>query len=60
MSKIKLGECPYCQSINYSRQETEFTDDWIKVPCECHDCNKEFVEYFGLDEVYSYGGDEEI
>lgn len=48
---VKLGECPFCNSTNYERGSLEPIDDFIVTRCECQDCNKEFKEYFGLDEV---------
>ena len=51
IEKVKLGQCPHCNSTNYGRGSLEPTDDFIKSSCTCNDCNKDFIEYFGLDEV---------
>lgn len=48
---ISLGECPYCNSVNYTRVDNEWVDDFVNVSCNCNDCNKDFTEYFQLDEV---------
>lgn len=47
---IKLGECPYCKSVEYERLDLEPQDDDIIVKCFCK-CRKEFTEYFSIDEV---------
>lgn len=50
-NKVELGKCPHCNSINYSRYDTDLNEDFFTARCECNDCGKEFKEYFGLDEV---------
>lgn len=49
--EVKLGKCPYCNSINYSREDTNLEEDFFRVRCSCNDCDKEFTEFFRLDEV---------
>lgn len=49
--EIELGKCPFCNSINYNRYDTNLEEDFFTAKCECNDCNKEFKEYFGIDEV---------
>lgn len=48
---IELGKCPYCNSIDYSRYDTNLEEDFFTARCCCNNCDKEFKEYFGLDEV---------
>lgn len=48
---VKLGQCPYCGSINYSRYDNSLNEDEFKVLCECDDCEKHFTEYFDLCDI---------
>ncbi len=48
---VKLGECPFCNTDDYSRHTQDWVDDFCCVKCTCNECNRDFTEYFGLDEV---------
>lgn len=56
--KVKLGYCPYCNSDDYTRDSPELDMDFVRVECTCNHCDKDFIEYFGLDEVYTKGDKE--
>ena len=48
---IKLGECPYCHSTDYSRNDQNWDDNFCSVHCTCNKCEKDFKEYFSIDEI---------
>ena len=58
--EVELGRCPYCLSENYSRDGLELVEDNVRTYCSCENCEKEFIEWFGLDEIYSKLQDEEF
>jgi len=49
--EVELGKCPYCLSENYSREGIELVEDNVRADCFCGDCEKDFTEWFGLDEL---------
>lgn len=49
--KVELGKCPYCNSTEYIRNTRGTEGDYVSMDCFCSDCDRWFVEYFGLDEV---------
>ena len=49
--EVKLGECPFCNSDNYTRDNVALEEDFVRVDCICGACGGIFIEYFGLDEV---------
>ena len=51
MGELKLGFCPFCGTDNYERNSTKLEENFFTAKCYCLDCDKEFTEYFGLDEV---------
>ncbi len=52
MINKKLGFCPYCESDNYSRENLQLEDDFVRIQCNCNNCGEDFTEYFGLDEIF--------
>ncbi len=50
-NEIKLGQCPYCNTLNYSRGSLEIEEDFVFCDNNCDNCGEDFREYFGLDEV---------
>ncbi len=51
MNKINLGECPFCNSINYTRNVRDWNEDFCSLECACNDCENYWTEYFQLEEV---------
>lgn len=49
--KVELGKCPYCNSTEYIRNTRGTEGNFVSMDCFCNDCDRWFVEYFGLDEV---------
>jgi len=46
---VQQGECPFCNSTLYSRENLEATDDIIFADCFCNNCKKQFKETFKLE-----------
>jgi transposase-like protein len=46
------GTCPFCESVNYVREDIHPEGDIIVAECFCEGCNKGFKEYFDLVEQH--------
>lgn len=45
------GKCPNCGSDNLEYGNTELTGESMGYECECRDCGKNYIEWYGL--IYS-------
>jgi len=61
----KLGICPYCSNEGVDRDYSEHVEGvydnapYVVFNCSCESCNKNFSEYYSLDEVKEEDNDEE-
>lgn len=61
INPTKLGECPFCHSVDYTRSVNCFEEDFVRMDCSCDKCDKWFTEYYGLDEIkFDVNGEEFI